>query len=40
LLHEQGSIPLDLSPEGFRAYLEREIATWGAVIRAANIRLT
>lgn len=39
-LREQGSIPLDLSPEEFRAYLEREIATWGAVIRAANIRLT
>lgn len=39
-LHEQGSIPLDLTPEGFRAYLEQEIATWGAVIRAANIRLT
>ncbi len=36
---EQGSVPLDLSPEGFRAYLEREIATWGAVIRAGNIRI-
>lgn len=39
-LHEQGSIPLDLSPEQFRTYLEREIETWGTVIRAANIRLT
>lgn len=39
-MRAQGSIPLNLSPDGFRAYLEREIATWGAVIRAANIRLT
>lgn len=27
-LRDQGSIPLDLTPEGFRAYLERGIATW------------
>jgi tripartite-type tricarboxylate transporter receptor subunit TctC len=36
---EQGSVPLDLSPEGFRAFIEREIATWGEVIRAGNIRI-
>jgi tripartite-type tricarboxylate transporter receptor subunit TctC len=39
-LRDQGSITLDLSPQEFRAYLEREIANWGSVIRAANIRLT
>lgn len=39
-LRDQGSIPLDLSPQGFREYLEREIATWGQVIRSANIRLS
>ncbi len=39
-LREQGSMPLDLPPEGFRAYLEQEIASWRAAIRAANIRLT
>jgi tripartite-type tricarboxylate transporter receptor subunit TctC len=34
-----GSIPLDLSPDAFTAFLERETATWGAVIKSANIKL-
>lgn len=39
-MHDQGAVPLDLSPQGFREFLEREIAGWGAVIRAGNIRLS
>jgi tripartite-type tricarboxylate transporter receptor subunit TctC len=39
-LVEQGSVALDLTPEGFTAYLQREIETWGRVIREGNVRLT
>jgi tripartite-type tricarboxylate transporter receptor subunit TctC len=34
----QGGIVMDLSPAQFRAYLQEEIARWGEVIRAGNIR--
>jgi tripartite-type tricarboxylate transporter receptor subunit TctC len=34
-----GSLPLDLSPDEFAAFLQRETATWGEVIRTANIKL-
>ena len=34
----QGGVPMDLTPGQFRAFLETEIAAWGAVIRAGNIR--
>lgn len=34
-----GSIPLDLSPEAFTGFLERERASWGEIIRTANVRL-
>jgi tripartite-type tricarboxylate transporter receptor subunit TctC len=34
-----GSLPLDLSPDEFAAFLQRETAAWGEVIRSANIKL-
>jgi tripartite-type tricarboxylate transporter receptor subunit TctC len=34
----QGGLPVDLSPEQFRDFLRAEIAAWGEVIRAGNIR--
>jgi tripartite-type tricarboxylate transporter receptor subunit TctC len=34
-----GSLPLDLSPDDFAAFLQHETATWGEVIRTANIKL-
>ena len=37
-IETQGGIVMDLSPTQFRAYLQEEIARWGEVIRAGNIR--
>ncbi|HSN41737.1 MAG TPA: tripartite tricarboxylate transporter substrate binding protein [Burkholderiales bacterium] len=37
-LNQQGAVPDYQSPEAFRAYIKAEIAKWGAVVRAANIR--
>ena len=34
-----GSLSLDLSPEEFAVFLQRETATWGEVIKSANIKL-
>jgi tripartite-type tricarboxylate transporter receptor subunit TctC len=34
-----GSLPLDLSPEEFAEFLQRETAAWGEVIRSAKIKL-
>ncbi len=36
---ELGSVPLDYAPAEFSAFLARESAAWGRVIREANIRL-
>jgi tripartite-type tricarboxylate transporter receptor subunit TctC len=38
-LSAAGSVPLDLSPEQFTEFLQRETAAWGEVIRSANIKL-
>lgn len=38
-LRELGSIATDFSPAEFRAFMVRESASWGSVIRSANIRL-
>ncbi len=38
-LADAGSLPLDLSPVQFTAYLQREVAAWGELIRSANIKL-
>lgn len=38
-VESQGGLPVDFSPAEFAAFLQKEIATWGQVIRAANIRL-
>lgn len=35
----QGGVPIDLTPTQFREFLQAEIAAWGAVIRAGNIRV-
>jgi Uncharacterized protein conserved in bacteria len=37
-LLQQGAIPDFNTPEQFSAYIKSEIAKWGAVVRAANIR--
>lgn len=37
-LNQQGAVPDYQSPDGFRAYIKAEIAKWGEVVRAANIR--
>lgn len=34
-----GGIPMDLSPEEFGGFLQRETASWSEIIRSANIRL-
>jgi tripartite-type tricarboxylate transporter receptor subunit TctC len=34
-----GSLPLDLSPDEFNQFLQRETAAWADVIRRANIKL-
>lgn len=36
---DQGGVPMDLTPALFREFLQAEIASWGAVIRAGNIRV-
>jgi tripartite-type tricarboxylate transporter receptor subunit TctC len=36
---DQGGVPMDLTPAQFREFLQAEIASWGAVIRAGNIRV-
>ncbi len=38
-LAAQGSVPLDLSPQGFTDFLRAEMDGWREVIRAANIRV-
>jgi tripartite-type tricarboxylate transporter receptor subunit TctC len=38
-LAAQGSVPLDLSPQEFTAFLRAEMDGWREVIRAANIRV-
>lgn len=38
-LADAGSIPLDLPPEEFTAFLRQEMTAWGQVIRNANITL-
>ena len=38
-LQQLGATPVGSSPEAFRAFLASEGATWGPVIRSANIRL-
>ena len=35
----QGGVPMDLTPPQFREFLQAEIAAWGEVIRAGNIRV-
>ncbi|MCX7373494.1 MAG: tripartite tricarboxylate transporter substrate binding protein [Alphaproteobacteria bacterium] len=35
----QGSVPLDLSPQGFTDFLRAEMDAWREVIRTANIRV-
>ncbi|WP_424813675.1 Bug family tripartite tricarboxylate transporter substrate binding protein [Roseococcus sp. YIM B11640] len=35
----QGGLPVDLSPTQFREFLQTEIAAWGEVIRAGNIKV-
>lgn len=35
---DQGGVPMDFSPAQFRQFVQGEIAGWGAVIRAGNIR--
>ena len=37
-LEAQGAVVSDLTPAGMRQFLEAEIARWGAVIRAGNIK--
>ena len=37
-LLEQGAAPVGSTPEQFAAYIQRELAKWGKVIRAANVR--
>jgi len=34
----QGGVVVDMSPQQFREFLQTEIAAWGQVIRAGNIR--
>lgn len=37
-LLEQGAAPVGSTPEQFAGYIQRELAKWGKVIRAANVR--
>lgn len=37
-IESQGGLPTDLTPAQFREFLQGEIAAWGEVIRAGNIR--
>lgn len=38
-IESQGGLATDMTPAQFREYLQGEIAAWGAVIRAGNIRV-
>jgi tripartite-type tricarboxylate transporter receptor subunit TctC len=38
-VESQGGVPVDFSPAELGEFLKREIESWGAVIRAADIRL-
>ncbi|MBR0653989.1 Bug family tripartite tricarboxylate transporter substrate binding protein [Plastoroseomonas arctica] len=38
-LAAEGSEPVGSTPEGFRAFLETEVAKWGAIVREGNIQL-
>jgi tripartite-type tricarboxylate transporter receptor subunit TctC len=38
-LNQEGAIPVGDSPEEFGAYIQAEIKKWGAVVRAANIKI-
>jgi tripartite-type tricarboxylate transporter receptor subunit TctC len=35
----EGLVPLGGSPESFRAFLERELARWGEVVRSSGARI-
>ena len=37
-IEEQGAEPVGDAPEQFEAYIKREIARWGEVVKANNIR--
>jgi tripartite-type tricarboxylate transporter receptor subunit TctC len=37
-LVEQGAAPAGNTPEQFASYIQRELAKWGKVIKAANVR--
>jgi tripartite-type tricarboxylate transporter receptor subunit TctC len=37
-LNAQGQEVVGMGPDEFSAYLKREIATWGEVVRQANIK--
>jgi tripartite-type tricarboxylate transporter receptor subunit TctC len=38
-IEEQGAEPVGDTPEQFEAYIKREIARWGEVVRRANVVL-
>ena len=38
-IEEQGAEPIGDTPEQFEAYIRREIARWGEVVRRANVSL-
>ena len=38
-VNSQGGLPVDFSPAEFTRFLEREIESWGQVVRARNIQL-
>jgi tripartite-type tricarboxylate transporter receptor subunit TctC len=35
---EIGFLPIAMTPQGYRAHIEREIAKWARVITAGNIK--
>ena len=38
-IEEQGAEPVGDAPEQFEAYIKREIARWGEVVRRAKVEL-
>ena len=38
-LNAQGALPVGDTPEQFAAYIKAEMEKWGAVVRAANIKV-
>ena len=38
-IEEQGAEPIGDTPEQFEAYIKREIARWGEVVRRAKVEL-